>query len=302
MLDSLITSKTRQKLLVKFFSNPKNMGHLRGLAEEFGESTNSIRKELNNLCEAGLLLKSEEKNRVDYQANPNHALFTNLQDLIQKYLGLDKLIHAVLERMADAARRAGRDPAELTLVAVSKTRPAADLQALIGCGQRHFGENYVQEALAKLDDLQDLRGQLVWHFIGPLQSNKSRLVAEAFDWVHSVDSLKLARRLAEQRPASLPPLQVCLQVNISGEASKSGVAPDELPRLADAVRELPRLQLRGLMSIPAPSDTGAHTRLAALLQPGMDALSMGMSNDLEAAIAAGATYVRIGTAVFGARA
>ena len=215
---------------------------------------------------------------------------------------LSSTLTALRQRIARACDAAGRDPSSVTLVCVSKTQPAGAIRAAALLGERHFGENYVQEALAKLDDLQDLRGQLVWHFIGPLQSNKSRLVAEAFDWVHSVDSLKLARRLAEQRPASLPPLQVCLQVNISGEASKSGVTPDELPRLADAVRELPRLQLRGLMSIPAPGDTGAHTRLAALLQPGMDALSMGMSNDLEAAIAAGATYVRIGTAVFGARA
>jgi PLP dependent protein len=159
----------------------------------------------------------------------------------------------------------------------------------------------VQEALAKLDALHDLRSQLTWHFIGPLQSNKSRLVAEGFDWVHSVDSLKLARRLSEQRPAGLAPLQICLQVNISAEASKSGVTPADLPPLAAAVRALPRLQLRGLMSIPAPDDATAHARLAALLQPGMDTLSMGMSEDLEAAIAAGSHLVRVGTAVFGAR-
>ena len=142
----------------------------------------------------------------------------------------------------------------------------------------------------------------MWHFIGPLQSNKTRAVAEQFDWVHSVDSLKLAQRLSNQRPLELEPLNVCLQVNISGEASKSGISPAELPELAAQLAALPGLRLRGLMSIPAPGDAEAHARLANLLQPGMDTLSMGMSEDLEAAIAAGSTCVRVGTAVFGARA
>jgi pyridoxal phosphate enzyme (YggS family) len=190
----------------------------------------------------------------------------------------------------------------VTLLCVSKTQPAQAIRAAAEAGERDFAENYLQEALAKMAELQDLRAQLRWHFIGPLQSNKTRAVAEHFDWVHSVDSLKLAQRLSSQRPPQQAPLQICLQVNSSGEASKGGVAPEELPALSAAVRALLGLRLRGLMHIPAPgSDAGVHRRLHDLLLPGMDTLSMGMSDDLEAAIAAGATQVRIGTALFGAR-
>ena len=180
-------------------------------------------------------------------------------------------------------------------------------------GQRAFGENYVQEALAKIEALADLRRQIDWHLIGPLQSNKTRVVAEAFDWVHSVDRLRIAARLSEQRPHDLPALQVCLQVNVSGEASKSGVAPAEVAGLARAVSALPRLRLRGLMAIPEPAgDFEAQRRphrllrelLEALNRDGLalDTLSMGMSADLEAAIAEGSTLVRVGTAIFGGRA
>jgi pyridoxal phosphate enzyme (YggS family) len=179
-------------------------------------------------------------------------------------------------------------------------------------GQADFGENYVQEALDKIAALAPLRARLRWHLIGPLQSNKTRLVAEAFDWVHTVDRLKIAQRLAEQRPPQLAPLQVCLQVNVSGEASKSGVAPAELPALAHAVAALPRLRLRGLMAIPEPAHDPAaqrapHRLLATLLAElraqglALDTLSMGMSADLEAAVAEGATIVRVGTALFGER-
>ncbi|MFN8850107.1 MAG: YggS family pyridoxal phosphate-dependent enzyme [Inhella sp.] len=210
-------------------------------------------------------------------------------------------ITAVHIRIDTATRAAQRPLGSVRLLCVSKTQPAEALRAAHAEGECDFGENYVQEALDKIASLADIRRHLTWHFIGPLQSNKSRLVAEAFDWVHSVDSLKLARRLSDQRPADLPPLQVCLQVNISAESSKHGLTPDEVPALAQAVAALPRLRLRGLMSIPAPGDTGAHARLARLLQPGMDTLSMGMSEDLEAAIAAGAPWVRVGTAVFGPR-
>ena len=202
----------------------------------------------------------------------------------------------------------------MTLLAVSKTFPADAVRQAWAAGQRAFGENYVQEALAKIDALADLRAQLQWHLIGPLQSNKTRPVAEAFDWVHSVDRLKIAQRLAEQRPQGLPPLQLCLQVNISGEASKSGVAPADVPALARAVAALPRerVVLRGLMAIPEPAgDFDAQRRphralrelLAAVNTTGLalDTLSMGMSADLEPAIAEGATIVRVGTAIFGGR-
>jgi pyridoxal phosphate enzyme (YggS family) len=179
-------------------------------------------------------------------------------------------------------------------------------------GQRDFGENYVQEALGKIAELADLRSDLRWHLIGPLQSNKARDVAAHFDWVHSVDRMKLAQRLSELRPAELAPLQVCLQVNISGEASKSGAAPQDVPALARAVAALPRLKLRGLMAIPEPagdlaSQRAPHRALRQLLQTlnaeglALDTLSIGMSADLEAAIAEGATWVRVGTAIFGAR-
>src|SRR5690606_1073558 len=196
------------------------------------------------------------------------------------------------------------------LLAVSKTWPAADVREATRCGQRAFGENYVQEGVAKIEALADL--DLEWHFIGPLQSNKTRQVAEHFAWVHTVDRLKIAERLSAQRPEHLPPLQVCVQVNVSGEASKSGVAPEEAAALAHAVAGLPRLQLRGLMAIPEPTEDAARlaaqfavlrTLFETLKAEGLplDTLSMGMSHDLESAIAAGATMVRVGTAIFGAR-
>ncbi len=213
----------------------------------------------------------------------------------------------VLERIAAASRTAGRDPATVGLLAVSKTKPAAALREAAGAGLRDFGENYLQEALDKQLELADL--PLVWHFIGPIQSNKTRAIASHFDWVHSVDRLKIAQRLAEQRPPERGPLNICLQVNVSGEASKSGCHPDELPALATAVSQLPNLRLRGLMAIPEPTDDPASQRaafarlrtLGEALNLGLDTLSMGMSQDLEAAIAEGATWVRVGTALFGAR-
>ena len=218
-------------------------------------------------------------------------------------------VHARIERAAQAARRS---PDSIRLLAVSKTFPAEDVRAAFAVGQRAFGENYVQESLAKIEALADLRTQLEWHFIGPLQSNKTRPVAEHFDWVHSVDRLKIAQRLSEQRPDALPPLNVCLQVNVSGEASKSGVAPAEAPALARAIAALPRLRLRGLMSIPEPADDlqaqrEPHRLLRALFDAlradgiALDTMSMGMSGDLEAAVLEGATMVRIGTAIFGKR-
>lgn len=219
-------------------------------------------------------------------------------------------LQAAYAALATAARQAGREPTDVRLLAVSKTFPVADIRAAMAAGQRAFAESHVQEALPKLAELAD--AGLEWHFIGPLQSNKTRAVAEHFAWVHSVDRLNIAQRLSAQRPADLPPLQVCLQVNISGETSKSGVAPADLPALAQAVAQLPRLQLRGLMAIPAPTDDEAEQRaafaqLAALQRQlqadglALDTLSMGMSHDFPAAIAAGATLVRIGTAIFGQR-
>ncbi|MGO4155105.1 YggS family pyridoxal phosphate-dependent enzyme [Cupriavidus sp. YAF13] len=221
-------------------------------------------------------------------------------------------LQAVNRRVAAAAQQAGRPAGEVTLLAVSKTFPAAAVQAAFDAGQRAFGENYVQEGVDKIAQLGDLRDQISWHFIGPLQSNKTRAVAEQFDWVHAIDRLRIAERLSAQRPAGMPPLQVCLQVNISGEASKSGVAPDEVPALARAVAALPGLRLRGLMAIPEPqSELAAQRRPFAALRTladtlraaglDVDTLSMGMSADMEAAIAEGATVVRIGTAIFGAR-
>jgi pyridoxal phosphate enzyme (YggS family) len=221
-------------------------------------------------------------------------------------------IQQVRQRIAAACGAAGRSPEAVTLLCVSKTQPAEAVRVAHRAGERCFGENYVQEGLDKIAALADLRGQLTWHLIGPLQSNKTRPVAEAFDWVHSIDRFKIAQRLSEQRPVHLPPLQVCLQVNVSGEASKSGLATQELPAVAAAVAQLPRLRLRGLMAIPAPAEGEAaqraphrmlHTLMADLQARGLalDTLSMGMSADLAAAIAEGATLVRIGTAVFGAR-
>ncbi len=219
-------------------------------------------------------------------------------------------LQAVRERIAAAARKCGRQPEEITLLAVSKSWPAPALREAAAGGQKAFGENYVQEALAKIAELAALKRE--WHFIGPLQSNKTRVVAAAFDWVHSIDRLKIAERLAEQRPQGLPPLQVCLQVNVSGEASKSGVAPDEAMALARAVAALPQLKLRGLMAVPEALSDFAWQRAAfcrlrwiydRLRDEGMplDTLSMGMSHDLEAAIAEGSTLVRVGTAIFGER-
>lgn len=213
-------------------------------------------------------------------------------------------------RIARAAEAAGRDAAEVRLLAVSKTWPADSVREAAAAGQCAFGENYVQEGAEKVDALAGLG--LEWHFIGPLQSNKTRLVANRFVWVHSIDRLKIAERLSAQRDAHLPLLDVCIQVNVSGEASKSGVAPGELPALARAVAGLPRLRLRGLMAIPEPTSDVAlqRARFATLRQLrdqlnadglALDTLSMGMSDDLEAAIAEGSTMVRVGTAIFGSR-
>lgn len=221
-------------------------------------------------------------------------------------------IQQVRERIARACAAAQRPVRSVTLLTVSKTFSAKAVREAFAAGERCFGENYVQEGVDKIAALADLREQIEWHLIGPLQSNKTRTVAEQFDWVHSVDRLKIAERLNEQRPAHLPALQVCLQVNISGEASKSGVAPDDVPALAHAVARLPRLRLRGLMAIPEPganaqAQAAPHRALRQLLERlqreglPLDTLSMGMSADLEAAIAEGATLVRVGTAIFGAR-
>jgi pyridoxal phosphate enzyme (YggS family) len=222
-------------------------------------------------------------------------------------------LQQVHERVAAACTQATRPVRSVTLLVVSKTFDAGAVREAVAAGEHRFGENYVLEGVEKIAALADLRAQLEWHLIGPLQSNKTRIVAEQFDWVHSVDRLKIAQRLSEQRPAHLPPLQVCLQVNISGELSKSGLRPDEVPDVARAVDMLPRLTLRGLMAIPEPAtDLAAQraphralrellTRLRAGGLTGLDTLSMGMSADLEAAIAEGATIVRIGNAIFGAR-
>ncbi|MEN5034075.1 YggS family pyridoxal phosphate-dependent enzyme [Pseudomonas sp. TWI929] len=216
-------------------------------------------------------------------------------------------LSAISARIASAAQAAGREPASVQLLAVSKTKPASAIREIHAAGVSDFGENYLQEALTKQQALGDL--PLIWHFIGPIQSNKTKAIAEHFDWVHSVDRLKIAQRLSEQRPAGLAPLNICLQVNVSGEDSKSGCAPADLPALAKAVAALPNLRLRGLMAIPEPTDDRAaqEAAFASLRQLqeglglGLDTLSMGMSHDLEAAIAQGATWVRIGTALFGAR-
>jgi PLP dependent protein len=221
-------------------------------------------------------------------------------------------IQQVHRRIATACDRAGRPVRSVTLLAVSKTFGPAQVRAAFAAGQTCFGENYVQEALDKIAALSDRRPGIEWHLIGPLQSNKTRVVAEQFDWVHSVDRLKIAERLSAQRPAGLPPLQLCLQVNISGEASKSGVAPADVPALAQAVAGLPGVTLRGLMAIPEPagdfeSQRVPHRALRALLDTlnagglQLDTLSMGMSADLEAAGTEGATIVRVGTAIFGKR-
>lgn len=222
----------------------------------------------------------------------------------------DRLVD-VRRRIAGAARLCGRDPADINLLVVSKTRPIDDIRAALAAGQCHFGENYLQEAVPKIDALAD--EPICWHFIGPIQANKTRAIANNFDWVHSVDRLKIAERLNAQRDPARPPLNICLQLNISGEASKSGLAPADLGAMAAAVAKLDRLRFRGLMCIPRENtDASAQfARLRRLLDElkqsmgaraeSLDTLSMGMSGDLEAAIVEGATWLRIGTAVFGPR-
>jgi len=214
-------------------------------------------------------------------------------------------LQAVRRRIAQAAAAAGRDPASVTLLAVSKTHSAAVVAEALAAGQRTFGENYVQEAIEKMDALAGKGAE--WQLVGPLQSNKTKLVAARFDWVHSIESEKIARRLSEQRPAGMRPLNVLIQVNVSGEASKSGVAPAAVRALAGAIASMPNLKLRGLMAVPEP---GAHVdryrELKNLYEKlknefRFDTLSVGMSDDLELAVAEGATLVRIGTAIFGAR-
>ncbi len=227
---------------------------------------------------------------------------------------IESQLQRVEARLSQACSAHGRDRSTVQLLAVSKTFGATAVREAFAAGQCAFGENYVQEALAKMAELVDVRRQLTWHLIGPLQSNKTSPVAEAFDWVHTVNRLKIAQRLAQARPAALAPLQLCIQVNLSGEASKGGVAPGEVLALAQAVHALPRerVRLRGLMSIPEPASgieaqrvphRQLHGLLAALNRHGLglDTLSMGMSADLEAAVAEGATIVRVGTAIFGGR-
>ena len=220
-------------------------------------------------------------------------------------------LQQVRQRISAACERCGRDPAEVTLLAVSKTKPASAVEEAAAAGQIAFGENYVQEGVDKIQALAAFP-ELEWHFIGPLQSNKSRLVAENFAWCHTVDRLRIATRLSEQRPAQLPPLNVLIQINISDESSKSGIMLQDLPALAQEIARLPHLTLRGLMAIPAP-ESDYQRQLAVCQQmaqaleqlkkdyPSVDTLSLGMSDDMDAAIAAGSTMVRIGTAIFGAR-
>jgi pyridoxal phosphate enzyme (YggS family) len=223
---------------------------------------------------------------------------------------LPESINAVRERIRRATEHSGRNVDCVTLLAVTKTHPPQAIRAAAACGLEHFGESYVKEALPKIETLRGL--ELTWHFIGQLQANKTRPVAENFAWVHGVDRLRIAERLSEQRPYNAPPLNVCLQVNVAGEGTKGGVAPADLPALAAAVAALPGLRLRGLMCIPPPEDAEARQRhwfaetaklLRTLQVPGttLDTLSMGMSADLEAAVEEGATIVRIGTALFGPR-
>ncbi len=230
-------------------------------------------------------------------------------------LSLQARLAQVNARISAAARAVSRDPGAITLVAVSKTCPAQAVLEALAAGQARFGENYVQEGVDKIEQLRALqpRARIEWHFIGPIQSNKTRLIAEHFDWVQSVDRLKIAGRLSAQRPAAAPALNVLLQVNISGEASKSGVAPEDAVTLTEQMAALPHLRLRGLMAIPEPTqNTQAQHRafaaLGALFESlrtsrgaDWDTLSMGMSGDLEAAIAAGSTMVRVGSAIFGER-
>ncbi len=223
---------------------------------------------------------------------------------------IEERLLAVHRRIELCAQACHRDKKEIQLLAVSKTRPVSEIRAALACGQHHFGENYLQEAQAKI---AALGGEpICWHFIGPIQTNKTRAIANSFDWVHSVDRLKVARRLSEQRNPDMPPLNICLQVNVGAETTKAGLSPDEVCTVANEVASLNRLRLRGLMTIPrATSDVGEQRlqfrQLRNLLQslqlkfPNLDTLSMGMSNDLEAAITEGATWLRIGTAIFGPR-
>jgi len=245
----------------------------------------------------GLLTRTEPEAR-------DRNVGTNMQKI-------DEKLANVTARIKTAAQSVDRDASTVGLIAVSKTHPAETIAEAYRAGQRRFGENYLQEALDKQEALADLPG-LEWHFIGPIQSNKTRAIAEHFTWVHSVDREKIARRLSDQRPASLPPLQLCLQVNLDDEGTKAGVSLSQLPELARAVAALPQVQLRGLMAIPAPRKDSQAQRAAfaplrraleALNEEGfaLDTLSMGMSGDLEAAIAEGATLVRVGTDIFGPR-
>lgn len=221
---------------------------------------------------------------------------------------ISQRISAVTQEIADYCRACKRRPDSVLLLAVSKTKPATDIAAAYQAGLRHFGENYCQEALLKQPALGAFN--ITWHFIGPIQANKTKLISQHFNWVHSVDSLRIAKRLSEQRPDNLPPLNICLQVNVSGEQSKSGISLAELPDLSAAISDLPRIKLRGVMAIPAPNDDYEQQRLpykalvqavVALNRPDLDTYSFGMSSDLKAAIAEGATLVRVGTALFGSR-
>ncbi|MDX7986729.1 YggS family pyridoxal phosphate-dependent enzyme [Xenorhabdus sp. 12] len=224
---------------------------------------------------------------------------------------IEQNLQDVRNHIALAAQKCGRIPEQVTLLAVSKTKPVEDIAKAIAVGQREFGENYVQEGVEKIQHFSN-RNDLVWHFIGPLQSNKSRLVAENFDWCHTIDREKIAQRLSEQRPENMSPLNVLIQINISGEESKSGILLEDLTGLAANINALPNLVLRGLMAIPAPENN--HERQLAVFRlmeqafldlkaqyPQIDTLSMGMTDDMEAAITCGSTLVRIGTAIFGAR-
>ena len=235
----------------------------------------------------------------------DHASHNTLRDKLQ----------AVQTRLDVACTTSRRLAGSVQLLAVSKTFSADDVRQVAACGQRDFGENYIQEGVDKIIALQDSQPALVWHCIGPMQSNKTKLVAEYFDWAHTVDRLKIAQRLSEKRPAHLAPLNVCLQVNIDGGATKSGLAPYDVLALAAEVAKLPRMVLRGLMTIPDPvegfdAQVAVHAKARALFDkvkaalnlPHFDTLSMGMTGDLEAAVQAGSTMVRVGTAIFGGRA
>ena len=223
---------------------------------------------------------------------------------------IEKNLALINQQIEQAATDFNRKTSSISLLAVSKRKPSSDLRSAYNCGQRDFGENFMQEAQAKMRELADL--DIIWHFIGPVQSNKTRALAESFDWVHCVDRVKIAQRLSDQRPESMPPLNICIQVNIDLEASKSGVAPGDIIALAEAIRDLPQIRLRGLMAIPAQRSDFECQRepfaklkqaLQDLQQHGLDCdtLSMGMSHDIRAAIAEGSTLVRIGTAIFGER-